>query len=69
VGAIIQTLTVAVTLLIVGLTCVVIGVTGLMWKAGRDQRRAAKAAHAADALTTSEFSQHKLTRPTAARRQ
>jgi alpha-D-ribose 1-methylphosphonate 5-triphosphate synthase subunit PhnG len=68
-STIIQTLTVAVTLLIVGLTCLVIGVAGLMWKAGRDQRHAAKAAHAADALTISEHSQHKLTSPTAARRQ
>ena len=38
-GSVIQTLTVAISLLIVGLTCIVIGVAGLMWKTGRDRRR------------------------------
>ena len=37
--AIIQTLTLAVVLLIVGLTCMVVGVTGLLWMAGRTSRR------------------------------
>ncbi|HET9256991.1 MAG TPA: hypothetical protein VFO16_17585 [Pseudonocardiaceae bacterium] len=64
-GAIIQTLTVAVTLLIVGLSCLVIGVAGLMWKTGRDQRRVEKAANA---LPMNELSHHGLTEPTAVHR-
>lgn len=37
-GAIVQTLTLAIILLIIGLTCLAIGATGLIWKARRDQR-------------------------------
>lgn len=37
--AIIQTLTLAIVLLIIGLTCVVIGVTGLVWISGRSRER------------------------------
>ena len=43
VGAIIQTLTLATILLIIGLVCMLIGVAGLMWKAGYDRRRVEKA--------------------------
>jgi hypothetical protein len=35
---IIETLTFSIVLLIVGLSCVVIGVAGLLWLAGRDSR-------------------------------
>jgi hypothetical protein len=38
VSAIIKTLTLAIVLLIIGLVCVVIGVAGLVWTAGRDSR-------------------------------
>ncbi len=43
VGAIIQTLTLATILLIIGLVCMLIGVAGLTWKAGYDKRRVEKA--------------------------
>ncbi|MGH3547466.1 MAG: hypothetical protein ACRDQU_04955 [Pseudonocardiaceae bacterium] len=42
-GAIIQTLTLATILLIIGLVCMLIGVAGLIWRAGYDKRRVAKA--------------------------
>jgi alpha-D-ribose 1-methylphosphonate 5-triphosphate synthase subunit PhnG len=54
VGAIIQTLTLAIVLLIIGLACMVVGAVGLMWKAGRDRRQAEKAANAS---TSDEHSQ------------
>jgi hypothetical protein len=38
-GAIIQTLTLATILLIIGLSCTAIGVVGLMWKTARDRRQ------------------------------
>jgi hypothetical protein len=53
VGPIVQTLTLAIILLVIGLTCMVLGITGLMWKAGWDRRRKEKAANA---LTTGELS-------------
>ena len=53
VGPIVQTLTLAIILLVIGLTCMVLGITGLMWKAGWDRRRKEKAANA---LTSDEFS-------------
>lgn len=53
-GAIVQTLTVAVTLLVVGLSCLVIGVVGLMWKTGHDRRRVEREAKA---LATRELTQ------------
>lgn len=37
--AITQTLTLAIILLIVGLACMVIGIAGLVWMAGRNSRR------------------------------
>lgn len=37
-GAIMQTLTLAIVLLIVGLSCLTIGAAGLIWRAGRDRR-------------------------------
>jgi hypothetical protein len=37
--AIIQTLTLATILLFIGLTCIVIGIAGLVWRMGRDERR------------------------------
>jgi hypothetical protein len=43
VGAIIQTLTLATILLIIGLVCMLIGVAGLIWRAGYDRRRIEKA--------------------------
>jgi len=43
VGAIIQTLTLATILLIIGLVCTLIGVAGLIWRAGYDRRRVEKA--------------------------
>jgi len=42
-GAIIQTLTLATILLIIGLVCMLIGVAGLIWRAGYDKRRVEKA--------------------------
>jgi uncharacterized membrane protein YciS (DUF1049 family) len=41
-GAIIQTLTLAAILLIIGLACLVIGVAGLMWSIRRDKRQIEK---------------------------
>jgi hypothetical protein len=38
-GAIIQTLTLATILLIIGLVCLLMGVAGLLWSIGRDRRR------------------------------
>lgn len=61
-GPIVQTLTLATILLIIGLTCMVLGITGLMWKAGWDRRKKEKEANA---LTPDEFSS--LARPTARR--
>jgi len=43
VGPIIQTLTLATILLIIGLVCMLIGVAGLIRKAGYDKRRVEKA--------------------------
>lgn len=37
---IIQTLVLAAVLLIIGLVCIVIGITGLVWAATRNKRRA-----------------------------
>ena len=37
--AIIQTLTLAIVLLIVGLACVVLGIAGLVWMSGRSRKR------------------------------
>ncbi len=37
-GAIIQTLTLATILLIIGLVCLLMGVAGLMWSMGRDRQ-------------------------------
>lgn len=42
VGAIIQTLTLATILLVIGLTCTLVGVAGLIWKAGYDKRQVEK---------------------------
>jgi hypothetical protein len=44
---IIQTLTLATILLIIGIICMVLGVVGLLWKAGYDRRRMEKARNAA----------------------
>jgi hypothetical protein len=41
-GAIIQTMTLAAILLIIGLVCLLIGVAGLLWGIGRDKRRMEK---------------------------
>lgn len=38
-GAIIQTLTLATILLIIGLSCTAIGIVGLIWKTARDRRQ------------------------------
>jgi len=43
---IIQTLTVAIILLIIGLTCTVIGIAGLAWTTTRNKRRVDQAANA-----------------------
>ncbi|MGH3831422.1 MAG: hypothetical protein ACRDRS_13410 [Pseudonocardiaceae bacterium] len=40
--SIIQTMTFAVILLIIGLVCLLIGVSALMWSARHDRRRAEK---------------------------
>lgn len=45
--SIIQTMTFAVILLIIGLVCLLIGVSALMWSARQDRRRAEKSAAAA----------------------
>ena len=42
VGAIIQTLTLATILLIIGLVCTLIGMAGLIWRIGYDRRRVEK---------------------------
>jgi hypothetical protein len=39
---ILQTLTLAIILLIAGIICMVIGVVGLVWKTGYDRRRMEK---------------------------
>jgi hypothetical protein len=39
-GAIIQTLTLATILLIIGSVCLFLGIAGLVWSTGRDRRRA-----------------------------
>ena len=39
---ILQTLTLAIILLIVGIICMVLGVVGLVWKTGYDRRRIEK---------------------------
>jgi hypothetical protein len=59
-GAIIQTLTLAIILLIVGLVFTSIGLAGLMWRAGRDRRRIEQAEKA---MTSGELVQpsHSLT--------
>lgn len=44
--AIIQTLTLAAILLIIGLVCLLVGVAGLMWTTGRDRRRGEKTGEA-----------------------
>lgn len=44
---IIQTLTLATILLIIGIICVILGVVGLVWKTGYDRRRMDRARHAA----------------------
>jgi hypothetical protein len=41
-GAIIQTLTLATILLIIGSVCLFLGIAGLIWSTGRDRRRADK---------------------------
>jgi len=46
--AIIQTLTLATILLIIGSVCLVIGIAGLMWVARRDQRRVEKSSDLAE---------------------
>ncbi len=38
-GAVIQTLTLATILLIIGLVCTTIGIVGLVWKTKRDRDR------------------------------
>jgi hypothetical protein len=38
-GAIIQTLTLAAILLIIGLVCTTLGIAGLVWRARRDRER------------------------------
>ena len=43
VGAIIQTLTLATILLIIGLVCTLIGMAGLIWRAGYDKRQVEEA--------------------------
>lgn len=45
-GAIIQTLTLATILLIIGLVCLLMGVAGLIWSTGRDRRRVEKSGEA-----------------------
>jgi hypothetical protein len=44
--AIIQTLTLATILLIIGLVCLLMGVAGLIWSTGRDRRRVEKSGEA-----------------------
>jgi hypothetical protein len=48
--AIIQTLTLATILLIIGSGCLVIGIAGLMWIARRDQRRVEKRSELAETV-------------------
>ncbi len=40
--AIIQTLTLAIILLIIGLACMAVGIAGLIWSAERERRRIEK---------------------------
>jgi hypothetical protein len=48
--AIIETLTLATILLIIGSVCLVIGIAGMMWVARRDQRRGEKSSGLAENL-------------------
>jgi high-affinity nickel permease len=57
VGPIIQTLTLATILLIIGLVCTLIGMSGLIWKAGYDRRQAE---NADKALTSGELEEATL---------
>lgn len=60
--AILQTMTLAVILLIIGLTCLLIGVSALMWSTGRDRRRIDKAAsHGAHSSETADDVLHQPT--------
>ncbi len=58
--AIIQTLTLATILLVIGLVCLAIGVAGLMWSIGRDRRRLEKTR---EAETSGEIAESVLPEP------
>jgi hypothetical protein len=60
-GAIIQTLTLATILLIIGLVCLVMGVAGLIWSTGRDRRRGEKSG---EAVTPGELADDVRHQPT-----
>ena len=59
-GAIIQTLTLATILLIIGLICLVMGVAGLMWSTGHDRRKIEKSG---EAVPSGEFADGVLHHP------
>jgi hypothetical protein len=59
-GAIIQTLTLATILLVIGSVCLVLGVTGLMWSMRRDRRRLEKSG---EAVTSGELADGVLHQP------
>jgi hypothetical protein len=59
-AAIIQTLTLATILLIIGLVFLIMGVAGLMWSTGRDRRRVEKSG---EAMTSGELADGVLHQP------
>lgn len=58
-GAIIQTMTLAAILLIIGLVCLLIGVAGLMWSMRRDRlwKEKTRAAQTSDEIGDNVFRQ------------
>ena len=58
-GAIIQTMTLAAILLIIGLVCLLIGVAGLMWSMRRDRlwKEKTRAAQTSDEIGDNIFRQ------------
>ena len=61
-GAIIQTLTLATILLIIGSVCLFLGIAGLIWSTGRDRRRADRSP---EAVPPGELSDGILQQPAA----
>lgn len=64
-GPIIQTLTLATILLIIGLVCLLLGVAGLMWSIGRDKQRREKTMEDTAAETFGEIGDNAFHQPSA----